>query len=209
MSYKTTSCFDLIDGHSYVVVIKVKVRWAWVGGDKEHLYILNPGNNYMCYFLVWHKHWFFFKDFIYLFMRDAQREAETQAMGEAGSLQGARHGTWSQILESCPEPKAEAQPPSHPSIPINTDFTNEEFLVKLFTWNDRHELNWHTFQLSQKFSLFSTRKYFGQGLRHPSCYVFKTLLCEIYQKVPTCTGLSTKHWGKEETFWKMGGKKNY
>ena len=52
MSYKTTSCFDLIDGHSYVVVIKVKVRWAWVGGDKEHLYILNPGNNYMCYFLV-------------------------------------------------------------------------------------------------------------------------------------------------------------
>ena len=28
---------------------------------------------------------FFKKDFIYLFMRDAQREAETQAEGEAGS----------------------------------------------------------------------------------------------------------------------------
>ena len=27
-----------------------------------------------------------FLDFIYLFMRDAQREAETQAEGEAGSL---------------------------------------------------------------------------------------------------------------------------
>ena len=30
-----------------------------------------------------------FKDFIYLFMRDTQREAETQAEGEAGSLQGS------------------------------------------------------------------------------------------------------------------------
>ena len=32
---------------------------------------------------------FFFKDFIYLFMRDTEREAETQAEGEAGSMQGA------------------------------------------------------------------------------------------------------------------------
>ena len=32
---------------------------------------------------------FFFKDFIYLFMRDTEREAETQAEGEAGSLWGA------------------------------------------------------------------------------------------------------------------------
>ena len=33
----------------------------------------------------------FFKDFIYLFMRDTQREkeAETQAEGEAGSMKGA------------------------------------------------------------------------------------------------------------------------
>ena len=31
----------------------------------------------------------FFKDFIYLFMRDIEREAETQAEGEAGSMQGA------------------------------------------------------------------------------------------------------------------------
>ena len=34
---------------------------------------------------------FFLKDFIYLFMRDteSEREAETQAEGEAGSMQGA------------------------------------------------------------------------------------------------------------------------
>ena len=32
---------------------------------------------------------FSFLDFIYLFMRDTEREAETQAEGKAGSLQGA------------------------------------------------------------------------------------------------------------------------
>ena len=36
---------------------------------------------------------FFKKDFIYLFMRDLEREAETQVEGEAGSIQGARCGT--------------------------------------------------------------------------------------------------------------------
>ena len=32
---------------------------------------------------------FFFKDFIYLFIRDTETEAETQTEGEAGSLQGS------------------------------------------------------------------------------------------------------------------------
>ena len=32
------------------------------------------------------------KDFIYLFMRDTKGEAETQAEGEAGSMQGAQYG---------------------------------------------------------------------------------------------------------------------
>ena len=50
-------------------------------------------------------------------MRDTQREAETQAEGEAGSMQGARCGTRFQIPESPPEPKADAQPLSHPGIP--------------------------------------------------------------------------------------------
>ena len=38
----------------------------------------------------------FFKDFISLFMRDTQREAETQTEREVGSMQGARHGARSQ-----------------------------------------------------------------------------------------------------------------
>ena len=37
----------------------------------------------------------FFKDFIFLFTRDTEREreAETQAKGEADSMQGAQRGT--------------------------------------------------------------------------------------------------------------------
>ena len=43
----------------------------------------------------------FFKDFIYLFMRDTQKEAETQAEGEAGSMQAAQR-----VTGSHPGPKA-------------------------------------------------------------------------------------------------------
>ena len=35
-------------------------------------------------------YWFFLKDFIYLLMRDTQREAETQAKRQADSLRGAQ-----------------------------------------------------------------------------------------------------------------------
>ena len=43
----------------------------------------------------------FFKDF-YLFMRDTERERQTQAEGEAGSMQGAWHGTQSPISRITP-----------------------------------------------------------------------------------------------------------
>ena len=59
----------------------------------------------------------FFKDFMYLFMRDTEREADTQAEGEAGSLQGARWGLDPGTPGSHPEPKADAQPLSHPGVP--------------------------------------------------------------------------------------------
>ena len=47
-------------------------------------------------------------------MRDPEREAETQAEGEAGSLQGAHMGLNPRIWGSQSEPKADAQPLSHP-----------------------------------------------------------------------------------------------
>ena len=49
-------------------------------------------------------------------MRDTHTEAEAQAEGEAGSLRGSRCGTRSQD-PGTPEPKADAQPLSHPGIP--------------------------------------------------------------------------------------------
>ena len=50
----------------------------------------------------------FFKDFIYLFMRDAEREreAETQAEAEAGSMQGAQWGTQSRDSRTTFWPKS-------------------------------------------------------------------------------------------------------
>ena len=51
-----------------------------------------------------------------------ERETETQAEGEAGSSQGAWYGTQSWILGSGPELKADAQPLSHPGIPLLVDF---------------------------------------------------------------------------------------
>ena len=48
-------------------------------------------------------------------MRDTEEEAETQAEGEAGSLREAQFGTRSQD-----EPKADAQPLSHPGVPSGT-----------------------------------------------------------------------------------------
>ena len=43
-------------------------------------------------------------------MRDTEREAETQAEGEASSLQGADGGLDPRTPGSCPGPKAGAQP---------------------------------------------------------------------------------------------------
>ena len=43
-------------------------------------------------------------------------EAETQAEGEAGSVQGARYGTRSWLPGSRPGPRADAKPLSHPGI---------------------------------------------------------------------------------------------
>ena len=52
---------------------------------------------------------FFFKDFIHERGRDTE--------GEAGSTQGARRGTQSPDPGSCPGPKADAHPLSHPGVP--------------------------------------------------------------------------------------------
>ena len=74
-------------------------------------------------------HFFFFKDFIYLFMTDThrlrererdkenEREAGTQAEGEAGSMQGAWHGTPFRVPRITPCTEGGAKPLRHPGCP--------------------------------------------------------------------------------------------
>ena len=51
-------------------------------------------------------------------IRDSrEREAETQAEGEAGSMQGARRGTLSQVSRIRPWAEGGAKPLSHPGCP--------------------------------------------------------------------------------------------
>ena len=60
---------------------------------------------------------FFFKDFIYSFMTDREREAETQAEGEAAPCREPHVGLDPRTPGSRPGPKAGAKPLSHPGVP--------------------------------------------------------------------------------------------
>ena len=55
-------------------------------------------------------------------MRDTQRETETQAEGETGSMQESDAGLNPGTPGSQPEPKVDTQPLSHPSIPPQDGF---------------------------------------------------------------------------------------
>ena len=50
-------------------------------------------------------------------MRDTQREAETQAEGEAGSMQGAGRGTRFRVSRITSWAEGGAKPLSHPGCP--------------------------------------------------------------------------------------------
>ena len=51
-------------------------------------------------------------------MRDTEKEAETQAEGEAGSMQEAHVGLNPRTPGSRPGRKGGAQPLSHPGVPV-------------------------------------------------------------------------------------------
>ena len=61
----------------------------------------------------------FFLDFIYSFMRDTERAAETQGEEEAGPMQGAQRGTRSWVSRVTPWAEGSTKPLSHPGIPQN------------------------------------------------------------------------------------------
>ena len=62
----------------------------------------------------------FLKDCIYLFMIDVERKAETQAEGEAGSMQEPEAGPDPGSPGPCLGLKAGAKPLSHPGVPGRT-----------------------------------------------------------------------------------------
>ena len=51
-------------------------------------------------------------------MRDTEKEAETRAEGEAGSMQGARRGTRSRVSRVTPWAEGGAKLLSHPGCPL-------------------------------------------------------------------------------------------
>ena len=63
---------------------------------------------------------------MYLFMRE--REAETQAEGEAGSMQGALRGTRSHVSRITPWAEGGARPLSHLGLPGWTLFIERMLL---------------------------------------------------------------------------------
>ena len=73
-------------------------------------------------FIIFYFYLFIFKDFIYLFMRDTEREGKTQAEGEAGSMQGARRGTRSRVSRIRPWAKGSTKLLSHPGCPSTGNF---------------------------------------------------------------------------------------
>ena len=76
-------------------------------------------------------------------MRDTKRVAEMEAEGKAGSMQGAQCRTPPQDPGTPgphPEPKADAQPLSHPGIPRN---------YILMQVCDEHKIQDHYFPVGQ------------------------------------------------------------
>ena len=59
---------------------------------------------------------------------EREREAEKQAEAEAGSMQGARRGTWSQISRIMPWAEGCTKPLSHPGHPA-------QWSCVVFTWS--------------------------------------------------------------------------
>ena len=88
---------------------------------------------------------FFKKDFIYLFMRDTERGRDT-GRGRNRLLAGTLlwnsiPGAWDHALSpgSCPEPKADAQPLSHPGIPRMSILLSFFFLKRFYLFiHERH-----------------------------------------------------------------------
>lgn len=106
-------------------MIAIKHKHAKFRKQKSpDMYVVNLYNAlilYMC--LCSRKDIFFFKDFIYSFMRDTERETETHRQREKqGPCREPDVGPDPSAPGSRPESKADTQPLSHPGIPSKDSF---------------------------------------------------------------------------------------
>ena len=60
---------------------------------------------------------FFLRFYLFIHERHREREAETQGEGEAGSIQGAQHGTLTWVSRIMPWAKGGTKPLSHRGYP--------------------------------------------------------------------------------------------
>ena len=72
---------------------------------------------------------FFFFKILFIHERHTQKKAETQAEGDAGSMQGARRGTQPRDSRITPWAEGGAKPMSHLGCP-DTGFRMQLFLKK-------------------------------------------------------------------------------
>ena len=66
-------------------------------------------------------------------MIDTEREAETQAEGEAGSRQGAGRGTQSRVSRTTPWAEAGAKPLGPPGLPQVVPFNETKYIIYLIS----------------------------------------------------------------------------
>ena len=71
---------------------------------------------------------FFFKIYLFIHSERAKREAETQAEGEAGSMQEARRGTQPQVPRITPRAAGGAKPLRHWGCPCMTSLSRFKVL---------------------------------------------------------------------------------
>ena len=95
-SYKWINVHELIKKHIHTYIRMCMCSYVYFCIEVSahtHTYIRQISLKENWYSTIVPGKRLFFKDFIYLFMRERERDAETQAEGEASSTGGARCGT--------------------------------------------------------------------------------------------------------------------
>ena len=104
------------------------IAWRTARAPQHTLHIVPyalVGLHYYHAFFFYHA---FLKDFIYLFKTDREREreteteTETETQEEGGPMQGARHGTPSQVSRIAPQAEGSVKPLGHRGCPLSCFF---------------------------------------------------------------------------------------